>query len=418
MSLPVSRPHPSLAARPLVADAGLRSRVYAWVWHLQAAGLLVFIVTTFFPSWSHVQEYLFLSLAAIGGAVAYGERRLLFSPSALNVPIALWLGWILLSVPFSLDPAYSFGEWRKVVVKVLWFFWALLVLRNSPYKDMEGKVLTAVAVGSLALCLYALTDFVWRGGMLSDRLVRARAPASDYNWLSTYLVMALPLLAAGIVRMPRPPGVVLHAAAAVLAVAGQAVSYTRAGWLALVSQGVAWCLYARRYALMLGTFAGAIVAVVLVLSLDLGSYHQDTRDLWTVRARAAGWGLMLQEIKAHPLVGIGYGTQTFTLRFGDRPETEKNKGSHNFFLMTAMGSGLPALAFLVWVLVAGIRECVRAARAHTKEPEAALWVAVALMIVGMAVRNLFDAMFMGSLACLFWMLLATGMSSIETRGRS
>jgi heptosyltransferase-3/putative inorganic carbon (HCO3(-)) transporter len=125
---------------------------------------------------------------------------------------------------------------------------------------------------------------------------------------------------------------------------------------------------------------------------------------------------MLQEIREHPLFGIGYGTETFMARFGDRPETVKSKGSHNFFLMTAMGSGIPALAFLVWILAAGIRECLLAARAQANDPRAAaLWIALALMIVGMAVRNLFDAMFMGSLACLFWMLLATGLSRSSSR---
>jgi heptosyltransferase-3/putative inorganic carbon (HCO3(-)) transporter len=399
-----------------MANAALRSRAYQWIWRLQSAGLLCFTVTTFFPALSHVQEYLFLSLALMGWAVAYGEQRRLVTPSPLNLPIALWLGWILISVPFALDPAYSFGEWRKLIVKVLWFYWALLVLRNGEFKDMEGKVLAAVAVGSLALCSYALVDFVSGGGNLSERLIRAKAPSSDYNWLSSYLVMVLPLLAAGMVRMPRPPGIVLYAATAVLALIAQALSYTRAGWLALLSQGLAFGLYAKRFTFLLGAFAGALVIVILLLTLDLGPYQQDTRDLWTVRARGAAWGLMLHEIREHPLVGIGYGTETFMARFGDRPETIKTKGSHNFFLMTAMGSGIPAVAFLVWMFVAGIRECVRAARAHANEPgAAALWIGLALMIIGVAVRNLFDAMFMGSLACLFWILVATGLSRSSSR---
>jgi heptosyltransferase-3/putative inorganic carbon (HCO3(-)) transporter len=416
MSIPANEPHVFFAGQPLMANAALRSRAYQWIWRLQSVGLLCFTVTTFSPAWSHVQEYLFLSLALMGWAVAYGEQRRLVAPSPLNLPIALWLGWILLSVPFALDPAYSFGEWRKLVVKVLWFYWALLVLRNGESKDMEGKVLAAVAVGSLALCSYALLDFVSRGGILNDRLIRAKAPSSDYNWLSSYLVMVLPLLAAGMVRMPRPPGIMLYAGTAVLALMTQALSYTRAGWLALLSQGLAFGLYTKRFTFMLGTFAGALITVFLLLSADLGPYQQDTRDLWTVRARAAVWGLMVQEIREHPLVGIGYGTETFMARFGDRPETIKTKGSHNFFLMTAMGSGIPAVAFLVWMFVAGVRECFRTARVHANEPAAAaLWISVALMMIGVAVRNLFDAMFMGSLACLFWILVATGLSRSSSR---
>ena len=40
----------------------------------------------------------------------------------------------------------------------------------------------------------------------------------------------------------------------------------------------------------------------------------------------------------------------------------------------------------------------------------ALTIGVAIMVIGFAVRNLFDYMFAGSLAYLFWILLAAGMS--------
>jgi len=415
MNTPVSGLQATLSTGTSAAEAALRSRMYQWVWHVESAGLLALTVMTFFPAWSHVQEYLFFSLFLTGCATAYGERRRLFVPSALHLPIALWLGWILLSVPFALDPAYSFAEWRKVVVKVLWFYWAMLVLRHSEFDDMEGKVLAAVAGGTLLLCAYALVDFGLRGGTWSDRLVRARAPSSDYNWLSSYLVMAVPLLAAGFVRMKRLPSKALFAGTTVLALLAQALSYTRAGWLAFLSQGYTFAIVTKRTALASGLLLGTIAMTGMILTVGLRTYHQDTRDPWTLQARVAVWSLMVEEIEDHPLFGVGYGTKTFMVRFGDRPETAKAKGSHSFFLMTAMGSGIPALAFLLWVLGAGFRECVQAARTVDRPASAALWLGVALMIVGVGVRNLFDAMFLGSLACLFWILLATALAQIPPR---
>lgn len=420
MNTPVSATQRPVATGSLATEVALRSRIYQWVWRVESAGLLALTVMTFFPAWSHVQEYLFLSLFVIGCATAYGQRRRLLYPSALNLPIALWLGWVVLSVPFALDPVYSFSEWRKVVVKVLWFYWTMLILRNTESDDMDGKVLVAVAVGSLALCSYALLDFVSRDGMLSDRLIRARAPSSDYNWLSSYLVMAIPILMAGALRVRRHLSwTVLYLGTTALALTAQLLSYTRAGWLALLSQGCAFGIFTKRLALIVGFLAGSVIMLSLILAVGVGEYHQDTRDLWTVQSRAVVWALMLQDIKEHPLFGLGYGTETFMRRFGDCPETVKTKGSHNFFLMTAMGSGMPALAFLTWVFVAGITECLRAARTFANHSElAALWMGLALMIVGVAVRNLFDTMFVGSLACLFWMLLGTGLGQIPRRQRS
>lgn len=392
-------------------DVAIRPRAYQWVWQIQSYGLLAVIVLTFFPAWSHLHEYLFFSLFFTACAAAYGERRRLIVASRLNIPIALWLGWILLSVPFAIDPSYSVAEWRKVVVKVLEFYWALLVLRNTEFDDMDGKVLGAVAIGSFALCLYALFDFFDRGGTWSDRLVRARAPGSDYNWLSSYLVIVLPLLIAGAVRGRHLRTVCAYGGTAALALTTQALSYTRAGWMAMLVQGIVFGGFTRRVWLALGVLTGFFVTISLLLTLGLGRYQQDTLDLRTLQMRAAVWTLMLQEIKDHPVLGVGYGTKTFMSRFGDRPETAQAPGSHSLFLMTAMGSGIPALAFLLWTLIAGVSECLRLARAYADRPETvALLVGLALMIVGMAVRNLFDVMFIGGLACLFWLLLATGMA--------
>ena len=400
-----------IRAQASTSDAPIRLRSYQWVWHIQSYGLLALIVLAFFPAWSHVQEYLFFSLFFTGCAAAYIERRQMIVASRLNIPIALWLGWILLSVPFAIDPSYSVAEWRKVVVKVLEFYWAMLVLRTTEFDDMDGKVLSAVAAGSFVVCLYALLDFIDRGGTWSDRLVRARGPSSDYNWLSTYLVIVLPLLIAGAIRTRHLRTLCAYGGTAALALTMQALSYTRAGWMAVLAQGLAFGGFTRRVRLVLGVLTGFFVTISLLLTLGLGRYQQDTLDLRTLQTRAAVWTMMLQEIKDHPVFGVGYGTKTFMRRFGDRLETAQGPGSHSLYLMTAMGSGVPALAFLLWALIAGVSECLRLARAHADRPEtAALLFGLALMIVGMAVRNLFDVMFIGGLACLFWLLLAAGMA--------
>jgi putative inorganic carbon (hco3(-)) transporter len=415
MRRPASGIETQVSPSPVTTDIASRLRGYQWVWRIQSAGLLALTVMTFFPAWSHLQEYLFLSLLLTGCATAFRERRPIVTASRLNIPIVLWLGWILLSVPFAIDPSYSFAEWRKVVVKVLWFYWTMLVLRNTKYDDMDGKVLAAVAAGSCALCMYALLDFIDRGGTWSDRLVRARAPSSDYNWLSTYLVIVLPLLIAGAIRARHLKTVCAYGSTVALALAMQAFSYTRAGWMALLAQSFLFGVWTRRVRFILGALTGLLITISLLVTLGSGHYHQDTLDLRTLQARAGVWTLMLQDIKEHPVFGVGYGTKTFMARFGDREETVQAQGSHSLYLMTAMGSGLPALVFLLWLLTAGMRECWRLARIFAGHPDTvALLIGLFIMVAGMAVRNLFDVMFMGSLSCLFWLLLATGMAHAHT----
>jgi len=410
MNTPASGTSPAFAARIAETETPLRGQVFRWLWCAQSLSLLLLTIMTFFPAWSHVQEYVFLSLFLTGCSAAYGEGRRIIVPSAMHLPIVLWLGWILLSVPYALDPAYSFSEWRKIVVKVLWFYWVTLVLRHSEFEDMPRKVLTAVAVGSFLISGYALMDFVQRGGTGADRLIRARAPSSDYNWLSSYLVMSIPLAIVGLLSSSRRLTATLFGGVTMVTLLAQLLSYTRAGWLALLSQGLAAGIYLRRFALISGFLFALVIGVAFVTVIVRPPYHQDTQDTWTLEARLAVWSLMLHEIQQHPLMGIGYGTNTFMMRFGDRPETTKAQGSHNLFLMTAMGSGVPAVTFLIWLFAVGIRECLHVARRSTDPFTSALGLAVALMIIGVMVRNLFDVMFLGSLACLFWLLLATGLA--------
>ncbi|MGH7230762.1 MAG: hypothetical protein ACREJU_05300, partial [Nitrospiraceae bacterium] len=85
-------------------------------------------------------------------------------------------------------------------------------------------------------------------------------------------------------------------------------------------------------------------------------------------------------------------------------------GPHSAFLMVAMGSGIPALVFLLWTLVSATRALVQRASRVGDRHSYAMMLASAIMIVGFATRNIFDYMFAGSLAYLFWMLLATGLA--------
>jgi hypothetical protein len=76
--------------------------------------------------------------------------------------------------------------------------------------------------------------------------------------------------------------------------------------------------------------------------------------------------------------------------------------------MFAMGSGIPAFIFLVWILVKGVK--VLSAGAKYLAAGAGFRIAVALVVVGFWVCAFFNYLFTGSLAYLFFILLAGGIS--------
>lgn len=406
---------------PTAASVRVPWRGGAVLWKLQAYGLLGITFMSFFPRLFHSQEYVFFVLLAVALCLAWVERINPWIRTPIDLPLLGFVGWVLCTVPFATDPAYSFTEWRKLVAQVLVFYWAMFVLRSHRRIELSRQIFWAVVLGSLVLSGYALVDFVLRGGTWRDRFVRAGAPYSDYNWLTTYLVLVIPILIGWVVIhrifWVRALGTLT------LGMAGlaQVATYTRAGWAAHLVQAVGFGLMAGRRRLVIWVLAGAIaMGGGLYVVSEIG-YQRSTIDPWTLSSRVKTWGLGFQQVVQHPLVGVGYGNDTFLKVHTSEIEAEKDKGAvekvlpglHNTFAVVLMGSGVPALILFVWIFVRIVSTLTRQWRRSTAAETQGLLVAVAVVTVGFATRNLFDYMFAGSLAHLFWILVAAGLCSVR-----
>jgi O-antigen ligase len=150
-------------------------------------------------------------------------------------------------------------------------------------------------------------------------------------------------------------------------------------------------------------------------------YQQGTIDPWTLSARMKTWGLGFHQAAQHPLVGVGYGNDTFLKLHAAEVEAEKGKepgeivlpALHSTFAMVLMGSGVPAVVLFVWIFARIVSTLMRQWRRSTTAETKGLLVAVAVVTIGFATRNLFDYMFAGSLAHLFWILVAAGLCSVR-----
>jgi O-antigen ligase len=207
-----------------------------------------------------------------------------------------------------------------------------------------------------------------------------------------------------------------------LAGLAQVASYSRAGWVAHFAQAVGFGFIAGRRRLVIWVLVGAItMAGGLLVASEIG-YQRDTVDSWTLSVRVKTWQLGFQQVVLHPLVGAGYGYGTFLKVHMAEIEAEKDKnvrervlpGLHSAFAMVLMGSGMPALILFICIFVRIVSTLTRQWRQSKVAETQGLLVAVAVVTVGFATRNLFDYMFAGSLAHLFWILVATGIVVAST----
>ncbi len=396
--------------------AGSQLDGWARLWDLQRYGLAGLVFLNFFPPAHGPTRYLFFSLLALAIVALVCEKAPVWIRTPIDVPLLGLLAWILITIPFSIDPAYSFKEWRKLGAQVLLFYWAIRVLHRGSLARVVSSVLTAAALGTALTAGYALVEFFRHDGASLGRELRAAAIGSDYNWLSTYMVMAIPLVLTFTVVAPARWLKALGIGTVGLAFGAEIVAYTRAGWVGLVAEALTGVWLTGKRWLILGLVAACFVcAIAAVASVDFHDRGEtsEVTDPWTLKARLAVWKLAAQDLLEHPLVGVGYGNYNFVKRYEGRPELEKAHGPHSTFIVMGLGSGLPALGLFVWLLVSIFLTLTRFRRVRTSLPDIMTRMVpfgVLLMVVGFTVRNLFDYMLIGGLANLFWMLVAVALA--------
>jgi len=407
---------------PAATPVRVTSRAGGVLWKLQAYGLMGITFTSFFPKLIHYQEYVFFVLLAVALCLAWVEKINPWIRTPVDLPLLGFVAWVLCTIPFATDVAYSFSEWRKLAAQVLVFYWAVFVLQHHRQGDLSRQIVWAVVIGSLTLSCFSLVDFVLRGGTWKDRVVRAEAPYSDFQWLTTYLVLVIPILIGWVVTHREIWVRALGILSLVMTGLTQVVAYTRAGWVAHFVEAVGFGLMTGRRRFVIWIIAGVIaIGGGLLLVSQLG-YQRSTTDLWTLSARVKAWELGLHQVAQSPLVGVGYGNNTFSKIYKVEIEADKDKlledrllpALHNTFAMVLMGSGLPALLLYSWLFVSIVLTLSRQWRRSMAENKWLL-LAIAVVTVGFATRNLFDYMFAGSLAHLFWILVAVGLCSMRAQ---
>lgn len=405
---------------PTSADLRSRERFHArsLILPLQFYGLAAITFLSFFPRFFRLQEHIFFVLFVMAVGFAWVEKINPHVRTRFDVPLLAFIGWVLLTVPFSIDPAYSFSEWRKFIAHTLVLYWTMFVLRVRADDQPIRKILLVIVVGSFALSMLALEDFVLRGGSWRDRQIRAGAPSSDYNWLTTYFVLTIPVLIGWLWSQSSRAWRAMGCLSLATSMVAQVAAYTRAGWVAHVTQALALVFMVRRQQVIIWTFIGAVVAGSALITLSFIGFQKETVDPWTFSARVKTWRLGFQQVLEHPIVGIGYGNDTFSRVYTAEIEADRTKGEvekvlpalHNTFAMVLMGAGVPALILFVWVIVNVMRELLRGVRIASLPYSGAIVfrIAIALAVIGFMVRNLFDYMFAGSLASLFWIVVGLG----------
>ncbi|MEO6545353.1 MAG: O-antigen ligase family protein, partial [Nitrospiraceae bacterium] len=158
---------------------------------------------------------------------------------------------------------------------------------------------------------------------------------------------------------------------------------------------------------------------------DLSAYTTSTipvkKGLSSVFHRLDIWGFTLSEIAKHWLFGIGYGSHSYVLLYGQDQEVVMpghaaitHSGTHNIFLYLALHVGIPGMLLFGWLFLRVVlRTSEEYWQAHGWLSKAVLLGSVS-SVVGLMLRLQFDQMLVGSLSVIFWVLLAMAVLSYRS----
>jgi O-antigen ligase len=356
------------------------------------------------------------------------NRRLFYSRTPYDILLLAFVVWVGLTIPFSLAPSYSVKEYGKLLQHMVVFYAVIYFFKGLLYRQI---LLGLVGVMAFVIAGYGLSQF----NLGNPQAVVSFLPAEV--WLTTFLVMVIPFGLA--VALGDGPPEIRAGAAFLTGMMTVCLlgTQSRAGLVALVGElwVMAWFIrsISTKVVAALATVC-VIAAVVLVFNAsstpiagqtaDITASLPLKRDFASVIHRFDIWWFTLSEIAKHWLVGIGYGSQNYFLLYGQDQEVVMpghaavtHSGTHNIFLYLALHVGLPGMLLFAWFIVWVVRRTSKEyCLAHDWLSKSVL-VGSVVSVIGLILRLQFDQMLVGSLAVLFWVLLAMAVLSYPSYNR-
>jgi O-antigen ligase len=372
-----------------------------------------------------VREIALVSLALFMALfILTGDRsRFRFTP--LAIPLALYLAVAVASLFTAVDLRYSLRELRAEVLKgMLLFYAAAQFVRTGEHLE---QVWRAILAGAAIMSLAGVVLFFTAGGHPLDPFMRAGSLHSGYGAFCTYLVTVWPYL---LLAVYARAGQTLRPLLASLALVGAVAAYltfSRGAWLAMVLQlGLCVLVVARHRVrnVLLGVTACCLILAGLLLAP--GASHgerwarlmHDPQDVGgTAGDLLALWRHSLNQFKEKPFTGIGLGRQSFSKAYQDfrRQHQPLLWHAHNMFLDQALQLGLQGLAVMVLVMAMLVALLWPRSPPSPSDLTSLFGAATAIMVIGFAVRNLFDDFFADDSGLLFWMLAGLALGARQMR---
>lgn len=290
---------------------------------------------------------------------------------------ALLLAWAVVTVPFSYWPGGSIGMLTDLYLKTLAIF--LLIVNVVSTVDRLRKVAWALTLMTVPVALTGIDNFTAgvyvRGGVdqVVKRIIGYEAALTwNPNDLALMLTLILPLTVALLLITPSRAARTCLFGIVALQVVGIVVTFSRSGFLTLVTVFVVSVLTSTGRLDRRWTWTVLVLAIVCIplLPADYVTHLFTITDIesdptFSAQARWAQQVAAVGYVVSHPIIGAGIGQNILAMNEMLGPAWLM---MHNAYLEYAVDLGLPGLILYVLLLVASVRSAGRAARLAATRP--------------------------------------------------
>lgn len=315
----------------------------------------------------HYPPLLLFCLPAIAVALKKG-----FLKDRTFMPLLLYFGWGAITVVYSLDPTISAG---RLIPDVLLFGALALVALSTKSADDMRTVLWRFLLGctvllilnAFAAVVLPRTIFVqgsstptgiytWARDNLAGGIERFEGVFSDPNEIGS-LMLASVGVALSLWRTARRSRRVALSLIIAAALIFDVMADSRSAIVALAVGCAGYLLWKHRARGLLICGAVAIAGVLVYGVLGSAGKVRINRNISTLTGRAAAWRFEVHKILERPLRGYGYDVEGAIFKDPQFPNWDKfwNRGphtpTHEGYLSIAVGMGLPALLFWLFVIL-------------------------------------------------------------------
>ncbi len=324
----------------------------------------IFLFFNPFPHTTAISEISFyLSLLFFLVLLFAGKRRFAFR-TPLTLPFALFVIWSCFGLIFALNKANSFHDIYAHLLKYLFIFYMIINFFNSK----KGIRILAWIV-AISTSIYIIVLMIYNYAVMDHKLNELLGygfPETSPNILALVALFGLLLSMFLVSKENSLYQNAILTLSICLSVFAILATQSRSGILALT--GAVFVVFPKRKKVIVSLF---IVAVILTTGFITVAHRLNTDnvlskitsgDLRSMRERVSMWLCYAQIIKDRPLVGVGFGMQTFydeklLMKYNQKVDekyrmTHLYVAPHNMMIDTAARVGLVGLIFFLAILFA------------------------------------------------------------------